>query len=108
MNFEGLKDCITTLLAGGKHKIDPYTFTNDMTTIHNIDNVLTLLVHLGYLAYDSQSQEVYIPNTEIEKQFVSTINMLDWKNVILPLKNSMSLLDETINMNSTYVAETIF
>ncbi len=107
MNFEGLKDCITNLIAGGSHKIDPYTFTNDMTTIQNIDNVLTLLVHLGYLAYNSENKEVYIPNTEIEKQFISTINMLDWTNVISALQNSMNLLNETINMNSDYVAETI-
>jgi hypothetical protein len=107
MNFEGLKDCITNLLSGGSYKIDPYTFTNDMTTIHNIDNVLTLLVHLGYLAYNSEIQEVYIPNTEIEKQFISTINMLDWKEVTAALQNSVKLLDETIDMNADYVADAI-
>ncbi len=30
-----------------------------------VDDVMTLLVHLGYLAYDSIKSEAFIPNKEI-------------------------------------------
>ena len=52
MNFDGLKDTIIELLAGQKAVIDTTTFSNDMVTLETKDDVLTLLVHLGYLAYD--------------------------------------------------------
>ena len=52
MNFDGLKDTIIELLAGGKVVIDTTTFTNDMVTFITKDDVLTLLIHLGYLTYD--------------------------------------------------------
>lgn len=39
-----------------------------MTTFHTSDDILTLLIHLGYLAYDLKSREVYIPSKEIEME----------------------------------------
>ncbi len=44
-----------------------------MTTIKSKDDVLTLLVHLGYLAYDIDSRSVYIPNEEVRQEFVRTV-----------------------------------
>lgn len=51
MNFDGLKDAIVRMLAGDRVEINTGTFSNDMTTFQNRDDVLTLLVHLGYLSY---------------------------------------------------------
>lgn len=34
------------------------SFQNDMTNIKSKDDVLTLMVHLGYLAYDSKEKAV--------------------------------------------------
>lgn len=45
-----------------------------MTTFKTKDDVFTLLVHLGYLAYDKGSQEVYIPNREIATEFMNAID----------------------------------
>lgn len=78
MNFDGLKDTIIKLLAGEKATIDTTTFTNDMITFATKDDVLTLLIHLGYLTYDFYTQEVYIPNYEISQQFASTIKVMGW------------------------------
>lgn len=52
MNFDGLKDCIVQLLAGGRCRVNTDTFANDMTSFKSRDDVLTVLIHLGYLAYD--------------------------------------------------------
>ena len=49
MNFDGLKDAVIRMLAGESGLINTGTFSNDMTTFTGRDDVLTLLVHLGYL-----------------------------------------------------------
>ena len=60
-------------MAGARQKVNPYTFTNDMTTFHNRDDVLTLLVHLGYLGFDSVAEDVYIPNQEIMLEYGNAV-----------------------------------
>lgn len=67
-NFDGLKEAVVEMLGGGQCKVDPTTFQNDMTTFHMKDDVLTLLVHLGYLTYDEQTDKVFIPNQEIAQR----------------------------------------
>lgn len=81
MNFDGLRDTIIRLLAGEHHKINIRTFLNDMSTFKNAEDVLTLLIHLGYLGYDDTSQAVYIPNHEVATEFV---NAIDGARTILP------------------------
>ena len=62
MNMDGLKDAVVRMLAGESVEINTGTFTNDMTTFAGKDDVLTLLVHLGYLSFDSERRTVAIPN----------------------------------------------
>ena len=45
------------------------------------DDVLTLLIHLGYLAYDSTGREVYIPNEEVREAFVQAVEGSGWTTV---------------------------
>ena len=107
MNFDGLKDTIIELLAGQKAVIDTTTFSNDMVTFETKDDVLTLLVHLGYLTYDFYTKEVSIPNYEISEQFASTIKVMGWSEVANSLKLSDELLKATLNGNEEKVAELI-
>lgn len=107
MNFDGLRDTITRLLAGESQKIDATTFTNDMVTFQTQDDVLTLLVHLGYLTYDFETKCVSIPNYEISEQFASTIKTMNWSEVIQALKTSDALLDATLRCDAEKVAELI-
>lgn len=73
MNFDGLKDAVARMLAGMSCKVNPSKFQNDMTSCKSRDDVLTLLVHLGYLAYDNDSGSVHIPNEEVKAEFVNAI-----------------------------------
>ena len=57
-NELGVQDVIMKLLAGETYEIDTTTFSNDMVTFASKDDVLTLLVHLGYLTYDSQTKAI--------------------------------------------------
>lgn len=99
MNFDGLRDTVTELLAGKKCMIDTTTFTNDMVTFNTKDDVLTLLVHLGYLTYDFDTKLISIPNHEISEQFASTIKIMGWSEVANALKISDELLNATLDCN---------
>ena len=106
-NDDGLRDTIVKLLASEKKVIDPSTFTNDMVTFNSQDDVLTLLVHLGYLTFDSETNEVSIPNYEVSEQFASTIKITDWSEVSKSLKVSDELLKATLRGDSESVAKFI-
>ena len=58
-----------------------------MTTFSTADDVLTLLIHLGYLGYDFSKKEVFIPNSEIATEFVTAIQGAGWENVANAVKN---------------------
>ncbi len=88
MNFDGLKDTIIKLLAGARIKINTDKFTNDMTTFQGKDDVITLLIHLGYLAYDVETEEVFIPNHEISKEFLNAIDGAGWRSIVDAISTS--------------------
>lgn len=106
-NDDGLKDTIVRLLAGENKVIDSSTFTNDMVTFNSQDDVLTLLVHLGYLTFNSETKEVSIPNYEVSEQFVSTIKITDWSEISKSLKVSDDLFKATLRGDSEKVTELI-
>lgn len=83
-----MQDVILKLLSGETFEIDTTTFSNDMVTFASKDDVLTLLVHLGYLTYDSRSKRISIPNHEVMDQFLSTIKILGWNEVVQALQVS--------------------
>ena len=106
LNYAGLKDTVIELLAGKHKKIETGFFSNDMTTFSTADDVLTLLIHLGYLGYDFSLKEVFIPNSEIESEFVTAIQSAGWDTVINAIKKSDNLLKETWNRrNYDFICE---
>lgn len=107
MNFDGLKDAVIAMLGGGHCPIDTGTFQNDMTTFHSKDDALTLLIHLGYLAYDMDLQEVFIPNEEVRAEFARAIKASGWHEVIHAISISEELLENTLACNNEKVAQII-
>ncbi len=105
LNYDGLKDAIVQMLAGGRVDINPERFQNDMTTFSGKDDVLTLLVHLGYLAFDSEHSEVFIPNAEIRGEFRNAIQGDHWKDIVTALEQSQKLLEATWNQEEETVAK---
>ena len=104
MNFDGLKDAIVRMLAGDRIQINTGTFSNDMTTFQNRDDVLTLLVHLGYLSYRWQDKTVSIPNKEVSQEYVNAISTMDWNEVIESVKDSKNLLEAMWTKDADAVA----
>ncbi|MCI7099343.1 MAG: ATP-binding protein, partial [Lachnospiraceae bacterium] len=107
LNYAGLKDTIIELLAGKSKKINTSKFTNDMTTFKSADDVLTLLIHLGYLGYDFAKQEVFIPNSEVASEFYNAVEDAGWEPVVKALRQSDQLLKDTWNKNAEAVAKGI-
>lgn len=107
LNEDGLKEAIAQMLGGAYIKIDTATFQNDMTTIKNRDDVLTLLVHLGYLAYDIEHKSVYIPNEEVREEFVRAVTTGRHTEIARLIRNSENLLESTLNMEEEAVAAAI-
>lgn len=107
MNFDGLKDDITQMLAGGTCKVNPAKFQNDMTSFRSKDDILTLLIHLGYLTYEESSQTVSIPNEEVRSEFVNAIEDAGWEYVIKAIRASDELLEATLRGDEQAVAEGI-
>ena len=107
MNFEGLKETVIELMAGNKCRINVNSFQNDMVSFNSKDDALTLLIHLGYLGYDSSTKEVFIPNKEIKGEFENTLINSNWKEVTRALKNSEDLLKATLNCDEEKVAQYI-
>lgn len=107
MNYDGLKESIVGLLAGERYLIDPEDFANDMTTFHTKNDVLTLLVHLGYLTYNFDTEEVRIPNEEIRREFKRAMKAPKWSNVIKTIDESSRLLEATLQGDSETVAKSL-
>ena len=107
MNMDGLKDAVVKMLAGERVEINTGTFTNDMTTFAGRDDVLTLLVHLGYLSYRRSDKTVCIPNKEVSQEYVNAISTMDWNEVMRAIQASKKLLEALWAMDGEAVAKGI-
>lgn len=88
------------MLGGAKCPVDSRTFQNDMTSISSKDDVLTLLVHLGYLAYEADTKSVYIPNEEIRQEFMRAVKYGKHREIAELIAASDKLLRDTLRMDS--------
>lgn len=104
-DFDGLKDAVALMMDGSGVKVDVSTYQNDMTTFHNRDDILTMLIHLGYLEYDRESEEVHIPNKEILDEFKTSTKSEEWGLTFRAYWKSVELLKATWEQKEDRVAE---
>ncbi len=107
MDFDGLKTDIISMLSGSKAEVDTHFFQNDMVTFECKDDVLTLLIHLGYLAYDQDEQVAFIPNEEVRQEFISATKHDKWSELNKFEMQSDSLLRATLDLDADAVASGI-
>ena len=107
MNYDGLKDNIVQLLSGESVDVNTSKFQNDMTTFKSKDDVLTLLIHLGYLGYNSSNHTCFIPNKEVSTSFINSIEDSNWQETTKALLNSRELLEATWRKDEKAVARYI-
>ena len=105
MDFDGLKTAVIEMLSGASVKVDTGSFQNDMTSFANRDDVLTCLIHLGYLAFDEKKQAAFIPNEEIRQELTAATKRKKWSEMLKFQQESEVLFDATLDMDTETVAE---
>ena len=108
MNFDGLKDAVLTMLAGGRVWVNTTSYQNDMVSFADRDDVITALIHLGYLAYDEERHLAFIPNEELQQEFRNAVvKQSRWEEFARFYKQSEKLLEATLDGEEDIVAKYI-
>lgn len=105
MNLEGLKDSVALLMDGGRVDVNISTYQNDMTSFHGKNDVLVMLIHLGYLGFDIDTKKVFIPNNEILDEFKNSTESVEWIDTFKSFGKSQELLKATWDIDENKVAE---
>nr|WP_297864168.1 hypothetical protein [uncultured Acetatifactor sp.] len=87
--------------------MDTKGFANDLTTFRDRDDVLTLLIHLGYLTYNEETRSAHIPNQEIRQEFARAIRQVKRDDTIRRVRESEQLIADTVQGNEEAVARQI-
>ncbi len=108
MDFEGMQEIISRLISGEEIEVDTDSFENDFETFKSRDDVLTLLIHLGYLTWNEEDGTAHIPNEEVRAEFRKILKSRDvnskWMDLI---SRSRKLLEDTLAGDGGKVARTI-
>lgn len=81
MDFDGLRTAIIQMLSGASVEVDVNSYQNDMLSFKCKDDVITLLIHLGYLAFEP-NRGAFIPNEEIRQEFLVATKKQKWNELI--------------------------
>ncbi len=107
LDYAGLSRTVAELLGGVEVPVNVDGFSNDLVTFRNKDDVLTLLIHLGYLAYDPECETARIPNEEIRREFQKSIREVDRTETIARVAASVRLVEDTVHGDEMAVAKEI-
>lgn len=107
MDFDGLKQAIIEMVSGSTVEVDTGTFQNDTVSFSSRDDVITYLIHLGYLAYDQRKQCAFIPNEEIRQELLAAAKKTKWNELQEFEYQSEQLLEATLDREETLVADYI-
>lgn len=104
MNYDGLKTAIIEMISGAEVKVNTSTFKNDTVNIRSKDDVLTYMIHLGYLGYNQKLKTAFVPNEEIRQELTDAVESGRWNEMLEFQNASERLLDATLDMDGRAVA----
>ena len=107
MNYDGLKNAIIEMISGAEVRVNTATFKNDTVNIKSKDDVLTYMIHLGYLGYNQKLKTAFVPNEEIRQELTDAVESRRWSEMLEFQKDSERLLDATLDMDGTTVSTQI-
>ena len=107
MNYDGLKKAIIEMISGAEVRVNTATFKNDTVNIKSKDDVLTYMIHLGYLGYNQKLKTAFVPNEEIRQELTDAVESRRWSEMLEFQKDSERLLDATLDMDGTTVSTQI-
>ena len=107
-NFEGMKDDVIKMISGESVSVNVTRYMNTMTDFSTRSDAFTYLIHLGYLAYDNESETCRIPNKEVQQEWFNAIEAnRDYLVTNRIIHASKELLSETLRMNEDAVAKAL-
>ena len=107
MNYDGLKNAIIEMISGAEVRVNTATFKNDTVNIKSKDDVLTYMIHLGYLGYNQKLKTAFVPNEEIRQELTDAVESRRWSEMLEFQKDSERLLGATLDMDGTTVSTQI-
>lgn len=107
MNYDGLKNAIIEMISGAEVRVNTATFKNDTVNIKSKDDVLTYMIHLGYLGYNQKLKTAFVPNEEIRQELTDAVESRRWSEMLEFQKDSERLLDATLDMDGITVSTQI-
>ena len=107
MDYQGLKAAIIEMLSGADIRINIATFKNDIVSMKTKDDVLTYLIHLGYLGYNQERRTAFVPNEEIRQELITAVESKSWNEMLIFQQTSEEILNATLDMDTEEVADQI-
>ena len=107
MNYDGLKTSIIEMLSGAEAKVNTVSFKNDVVNIKGKDDVLTYMIHLGYLGYNQNRKTAFVPNEEIRQELMAAVESKSWNEILTFWQESENLLEATLDRDGEAVAAQI-
>lgn len=105
MDYQGLKAAIIEMLSGADIRINIATFKNDIVSMKTKDDVLTYLIHLGYLGYNQERRTAFVPNEEIRQALITAVESKSWNEMLIFQQTSEEILNATLDMDTEEVAD---
>ena len=100
MDYQGLKAAIIEMLSGADIRISIATFKNDIVSMKTKDDVLTYLIHLGYLGYNQERRTAFVPNEEIRQELITAVESKSWNEMLIFQQTSEEILNATLDMDT--------
>ena len=112
MNFDGIKDDIMRMIAGGTVFFNFRSFKNNMVSITSKDQVFSLLACLGYLGCNGQpnagtERYAYVPTKEIRETLIDIVREQPWYNSLPVIERSEKLFQAIRSLNAETTAEIV-
>ena len=105
MDYQGLKAAIIEMLSGADIRINIATFKNDIVSMKTKDDVLTYLIHHGYLGYNQERRTAFVPNEEIRQELITAVESKSWNEMLIFQQTSEEILNATLDMDTEEVAD---
>ena len=106
-DLDGIYNDVMHMIGGGRVDVDTSSYDNSFTDPQCKDDCFTLLVHIGYLAYDAMASQVFIPNEEVRMAFRSALKKCSWPEAIKPYQRSKKFIDAIHAQDSATVARMV-
>ncbi|MBQ9394968.1 MAG: PD-(D/E)XK nuclease domain-containing protein [Proteobacteria bacterium] len=106
-DLDGIYDDVMCLIGGGRVNVDTGAYDNSFTVPKNKNQCFTLLTHIGYLAYDAEVSQVFIPNEEVRMAFRSALEACSWPDAIKPYQRSRWFIQSILAEDNAAVARMV-